>query len=229
MKKSLLILSTLLSTSLLAQIMSAPPTRKGDQVDVYHGTSVADPYRWLEDDNSEETKAWVKGQNAVTDKYLASLPQREPVKKLYKELFNFEKFGTPFKEGGRYFYTRNDGLQQQAVLYMVKSLNDVPTVALDPNTLSKDGTVATTGTVVSRDGKYLAYGVASGGSDWQEWKVRDLATGKDLPDVIKWVKFSTAEWTPDGLGFFYSRYDAPKEGTTLTGSNYFQKLYYHRD
>ena len=208
--------------------MSAPPTRKGDHVDTYHGTSVADPYRWLEDDNSEETKAWVKAQNEVTDKYLAALPQREPVKKLYKELYNFEKFGIPFKEGGRYFYTRNDGLQQQSVLYMVKSLNDVPTVAIDPNTLSKDGTVATTGTVVSRDGKYLAYGIASAGSDWQEWKVRDLATGNDLSDVIKWVKFSSAEWTPDGLGFFYSSYDAPKEGQALTGSNYFQKLYYHR-
>ncbi len=228
MKKSLLLLSALVSTTLLAQTMTAPPTRKGDQVDVYHGTSVADPYRWLEDDNSEETKAWVKAQNAVTDKFLASLPQREPITKLYKELYNFEKFGTPFKEGGRYFYTRNDGLQQQAVLYMVKSLNDVPTIALDPNTLSKDGTVATTGTVASRDGKYLAYGIAGAGSDWQEWKVRDLGTGKDLPDVIKWVKFSTAEWTPDGKGFFYSRYDVPKEGAALTGSNYFQKLYYHR-
>ncbi|MEO8386446.1 MAG: prolyl oligopeptidase family serine peptidase, partial [Betaproteobacteria bacterium] len=228
MKKSLLVLSVLMSTSIIAQTTSPSPTRKGEQVDVYHGVSVADPYRWLEDDNSEETKAWVKAQNAVTDKYLESLPQRGPVKRLYKELFNFEKFGIPFKEGGRYFYTRNDGLQQQAVLYTVKSLNDTPTIALDPNTLSKDGTVATTGTVVSRDGKYLAYGIASGGSDWQEWKVRDLATGMDLPDVIKWVKFSTAEWTPDGKGFFYSRYDAPKDGAVLTGSNYFQKLYYHR-
>ena len=218
----------LLSVSTIAQTMSPQQTRKSDHVDSYHGASVADPYRWLEDDNSEETKAWVKAQNAVTDKFLASLPQREPVKKLYKELFNFEKFGIPFKEGGRYFYTRNDGLQQQAVLYMVKSLNDAPTVALDPNALSKDGTVATTGTVVSRDGKHLAYGIASGGSDWQEWRVRSLETGKDLPDLIKWVKFSTAEWTPDGLGFFYSSYDAPKAGETLTGSNYFQKLYYHR-
>ncbi len=218
-----------MSTSIIAQTISAPPpTRKGNQVDVYHGTSVADPYRWLEDDNSEETKAWVKSQNAVTDKYLESLPQRGPVKKLYKEMFNFEKFGIPFKEGGRYFYTRNDGLQQQSVLYAAKSLNDLPIVALDPNKLSADGTVATTGTVVSRDGRYLAYGIASGGSDWQEWKVRDLANSTDFPEVIKWVKFSTAEWTSDGKGFFYSRYDAPKEGAALTGSNYFQKLYYHR-
>ena len=228
MKKFILTLSALLSMSSIAQNISAPQTRKSDHLDTYHGTSIADPYRWLEDDNSEETKAWVKTQNAVTDKYLAALPQREPVKKLFKAFFNYEKFGTPFKEGGRYFYTRNDGLQQQAVLYMVKALNDSPQVALDPNTLSIDGTVATTGTVVSRDGKYLAYGVASGGSDWQEWEVRDLTTGEDLPDLIKWVKFSNAEWTPDSLGFFYSRYDAPKDGETLTGSNYYQKLYYHR-
>ena len=228
MKKSLLILSLFMSTSIVAQTTSAPPTRKGDQVDLYHGSSVADPYRWLEDDNSEETKAWVKAQNAVTDKYLSSLPQRAPVKKLYKELFNFEKFGIPFKEGGRYFYTRNDGLQQQSVLYTARSLNELPTVALDPNKLSADGTVATTGTVVSRDGRYLAYGVASGGSDWQEWKVRDLANSTEFPEAIKWVKFSTAEWTADGKGFFYSRYDAPKEGAALTGSNYYQKLYYHR-
>ena len=217
-----------LATAVLAQNMVYPETRKTDHTDTYHGVKVADPYRWLEDDNSEETKAWVKAQNAVTDHYLAALPQREPVKKLYKAFFNYEKFGTPFKEGSRYFYTRNDGLQQQAVLYVVKALDDAPTVALDPNTLSKDGTVATTGTVVSRDGKYLAYGIAGAGSDWQEWKVRELATGKDLPDTIKWVKFSTAEWTPDGLGFFYSSYDRPEDGETLTGSNYFQKLYYHR-
>ena len=217
-----------LATAVLAQNMVYPETRKTDHTDTYHGVKVADPYRWLEDDNSEETKAWVKAQNAVTDKHLASLPQRDPARKLFKELYNYEKFGTPFKEGGRYFYTRNDGLQQQAVLYVVKALDDAPTVALDPNTLSKDGTVATTGTVVSRDGKYLAYGIAGAGSDWQEWKVRELATGKDLPDTIKWVKFSTAEWTPDGLGFFYSSYDRPEDGETLTGSNYFQKLYYHR-
>jgi prolyl oligopeptidase len=215
-------------TGLAAQPVVYPDTRKVEQVDTYHGTAVVDPYRWLEDDNSAETKAWVKAQNAMTDRFLASLPQRASVKKLYTDLYNFEKFGVPFKEGGRYFFSRNDGLQQQSVLYTVKSLDDQPVVALDPNTLSKDGTVALTGTVASRDGKYLAYGIASGGSDWQEWHVRDLATGKDLGDVVKWVKFSTAEWTPDGKGFFYSRYDAPKEGATLTGSNFFQKLYYHR-
>jgi prolyl oligopeptidase len=127
-----------------------------------------------------------------------------------------------------YFWSRNDGLQQQSVIYTEKSLTAKPTIAIDPNTLSKDGTVALTGTQVSRSGKYMAYGVAVAGSDWQEWRVRDLTTGKDTKDVIKWVKFSSAEWTPDGKGFFYSRYDAPKEGAALTESNFFQKLYYHR-
>lgn len=211
-----------------AQGLSYPDTRKVDQVDNYHGTQVADPYRWLEDDNSAETKAWVKAQNAVTDKFLEAMPQRLPVRKLYTELYNFEKFGIPFKEGGRYFWTRNDGLQQQSVLYTAKSLKDQPQVALDPNTLSKDGTVALSGLAISHDGRMLAYGIAGAGSDWQTWKVRDLATGKDLPDQIEWVKFSNAVWTPDGKGFFYARYDAPKPGEALTGANYFQKLYYHR-
>jgi prolyl oligopeptidase len=209
-------------------VMTYPATRKIEQSDIYHGVSVADPYRWLEDDNSAETKAWVKSQNEITEKFLAAIAQREPIRKLYTDLYNFEKFGIPYREGRRYFWTRNDGLQQQSVLYTAMSLTDKPQVAIDPNTLSKDGTVALTGSAPSRDGRYLAYGTASGGSDWQEWRVRDLTTGKDLPDVIKWVKFSTASWTPDGKGFFYSRYDAPKEGAALTGSNFFQKLYYHR-
>ncbi|PIM52447.1 S9 family peptidase [Roseateles chitinivorans] len=211
-----------------SQGLSYPATRKVEQTDNYHGTTVADPYRWLEDDNSADTKAWVQAENAVTDKFLAAMPQRLPARKLYTDLYNFEKFGVPYKEGGRYFWTRNDGLQQQAVLYTARSLKDTPQVALDPNTLSKDGTVALTGGAVSRDGKLMAYGTAGAGSDWQTWKVRDLDTGKDLPDTIEWVKFSGASWTPDGKGFFYSRYDAPKEGAALTGANYFQKVYYHR-
>ena len=211
-----------------AQAIKYPETRKSDQVDIYHGTKVADPYRWLEDDNSAETKAWVKAQNEVTDKFLNALPQREAIKKQFTDLYNFEKFGIPSKEGKRYFWTHNDGLQQQSVLYTAASLTGTPQIAIDPNTLSQDGTVALSGTAPSRDGRYLAYGIAGAGSDWQEWHVRDLNTGKDFADVIKWVKFSTAEWTPDGKGFFYSRYDAPKEGAALTGSNFYQKLYYHR-
>jgi prolyl oligopeptidase len=218
------------ATSVMAQsgAIQYPESRKVEQSDVYHGVTVADPYRWLEDDNSADTKAWVKAQNDVTEKFLTAMPQREPTKKLYTDLYNYEKFGIPYREGRRYFWTRNDGLQQQGVLYTALSLAEKPQIAIDPNTLSKDGTVALTGTAPSRDGRYLAYGTAGAGSDWQEWRVRDLNTGKDLPDVVKWVKFSTASWTPDGKGFFYSRYDAPKEGAALTGSNFFQKLYYHR-
>lgn len=212
----------------LASSISYPETRKVEQVDSYHGQRVADPYRWLEDDNSPETKAWVQAQNRVTDGFLAAMPQRAPVRKLYTELFNFEKIGVPSKEGDRYFWTRNDGLQQQAVLYTARSLQEQPQVALDPNSFSKDGTVALSGVKPSPDGRLLAYGVAVGGSDWQRWQVRDLATGRDLEDKIEWVKFSRAVWTPDGKGFFYARYDAPKPGEALTGANYFQKLYYHR-
>lgn len=210
------------------QALQVPVTRTVDHVDTYHGTAVPDPYRWLEDDNSAETKAWVQAQNAVTEQFFAGVPQREPVRRLYTQLFDFERIGVPFKEGGRYFWTRNDGLQPQAVLYTARSLQDKPVVALDPNTLSADGTVALTGTVPSRDGRLLAYGTARAGSDWQTWQVRDLASGQDLPDRIEWVKFSSAAWTPDGRGFFYARYDAPKPGEKLSGVNQFQKLYYHR-
>lgn len=221
-------LAATLATSAHAQSLTYPVTRKVDQTDVHHGTSVADPYRWLEDDNSAETKAWVIEQNKVTDKFLDAMPQRMPARRIYTELYNFERFGIPFREGGRYFWSRNDGLQQQNVIYTAKSLKDAPTVALDPNLLSKDGTVALSGLVPSRDGKLIAYGIAGAGSDWQTWKVRDLATGQDLDDKIEWVKFSSAAWTADGRGFFYSRYDAPKDGDKLKGANYFQKLYYHR-
>ena len=223
-----LALAAVLATSAHAQGLDYPVTRKVDQTDSYHGTVVADPYRWLEDDNSAETKAWVAEQNKVTDKFLEAMPQRLPARRIYTELYNFERYGIPFTEGGRYFWTRNDGLQQQNVLYTAKSLKDTPVVALDPNGFSKDGTVALSGLAPSRDGKLLAYGIAGAGSDWQTWKVRDLSSGQDLEDKIEWVKFSSASWTADGKGFFYARYDAPKEGEALKGANYFQKLYYHR-
>ena len=209
-------------------LLPYPPTRQGEQIDTYHGTRVADPYRWLEDDNSADTKAWVRDQNAVTEHYLAALPQREPARRLFTQLTNYERFGIPFSEGGRYFWTRNNGLQQQSVLYTATALNAPPVVALDPNTLSKDGTAALSGVVPSHDGKLLAYGVANAGSDWQTWRVRELASAKDLPDRLDWVKFSSAIWTHDGKGFFYSRYDAPPAAKILSGTNYFQKLYYHR-
>ena len=225
---ALAILSTLAATMTIAEPIKYPDTRKVAQTDDYHGVAVADPYRWLEDDNSAETKAWVRAQNEVSEKFFASIPQRAAIRKLYTELYNYEKFGMPRKEGKRYFWSRNDGLQQQNVVYTAASLSEIPQVALDPNILSKDGTVALSGTEPSRDGRYLAYGIAVAGSDWQEWHVRDLGTGKDLTDVIKWVKFSNAVWTPDSKGFLYAGYDAPSDGAALTGSNYFQKLYYHR-
>jgi prolyl oligopeptidase len=208
--------------------MNYPPTRKGEVVDDYHGVKVADPYRWLEEIDSEETKQWIEAQNKLTFSYLAQIPARERIKERLTNLWDYEKFGVPFKEGGRYFYNRNEGLQNQSVLYVAESLNAPPRVLLDPNTLSSDGTIALSGLNVSEDGKYLAYSLSSGGSDWQEWKVREVATGNDLSDRIEWSKFSGAAWTHDHKGFFYSRYPEPKSGEELQGANYFQKLYYHR-
>ena len=205
-----------------------PSTRRADVVDEYHGVTVADPYRWLEDDNSPETKAWVDAENAVTFGYLRRIPERGAIRARLTKLWNYERYGVPVKQGGRYFFTKNDGLQNQAVLYTLTSLDATPAVLLDPNTLSADGTVALTAYEVSDDGNLMAYGLATAGSDWQEWKVRDVRTGQDLSDHIKWVKFSRASWTKDGRGFFYSRYDEPTEAARLTRANYFHKLYHHR-
>jgi prolyl oligopeptidase len=208
--------------------LTYPVAKKLDQTDNYHGTTVADPYRWLEDANSAETKAWVTAQNTVTQAYLNQIPQRAAIRERLTKLWNYERYSVPGKEGGRYFYSRNDGLQNQSVLYTQKTLSDTPRVLLDPNTMSSDGTVALAGAAVSPDGKLLAYSTAASGSDWNEIRVRDIETGKDVEDHIKWVKFSSTAWTKDGKGFFYSRYDEPKEATKLADVNYFQKLYFHR-
>ncbi len=209
-----------------------PKTRTTEQTDNYHGTTVSDPYRWLEDPNSGETQAWVEAQNRVTQGYLAELGERGDIQKRLTELWNFERYGIPFKRkteaGTRYFYFKNDGLQNQSVLYTQTSLDGDSMVLLDPNTLSDDGTVALSGLAVSDDGQRMAYGLSSSGSDWQEWKVRDVATGKDLDDHLKWVKFSGASWKSDSSGFFYSRYDEPNAETQFEDVNYFQKLYYHQ-
>jgi prolyl oligopeptidase len=208
--------------------ISYPPTAKSDFKETLHGTVIEDPYRWLEDDNSEQTKAWVEAQNKVTFAYLKSIPQRGAIKQRLTKLWNYERYGMPFKRGSRYFYTRNDGLQNQAVMYWAQSLQAEPKVLVNPNTLSADGTIAMTGSDVTEDGKLLAYGLAVAGSDWQEIKVRDVESGKDLADHIRWVKFSRPSWTKDGKGFFYSRYDEPGEKERLTKTNYFHKLYYHK-
>lgn len=205
-----------------------PPTRKVDQIDEYHGILVQDFYRWLEDPDSDETKAWVEAQNQVTFAYLNEIPEREKIKQRLTQLWDYEKYGIPFKEGKRYFYYKNDGLQNQSVLYTLTSLDAEPRVLIDPNKLSEDGTIALSGISISDDAKLMAYGLSTSGSDWQEWKIRDVETGEDISDHLKWIKFSGASWTKDNKGFFYSRYDEPNEKTKLEDVNYFQKLYYHR-
>ncbi len=206
-----------------------PHSTPGSQVDDYHGTKVADPYRWLEDVDSAETKTWVEAQNKVTFDFLATLPQREAIKTRLTALFNFPRFSLPSKEGGKYFYTHNTGLQNQAPLYVKDSLAAEPRLLLDPNTLSTDGTVALSGYLASEDGKWLLYGTAVSGSDWNEFRVRAIATGQDTKDVIKWVKFSGMSWTHDSKGFFYSRFPEPKQEANSTFSDLAnQTVYYHR-
>jgi prolyl oligopeptidase len=205
-----------------------PKTAKGDCVDVYHGVRVEDPYRWLEDADSPETAAWVEAQNAVTFDVLNTIPARETIKNRLTQIWNYERYGVPFRYGNRYFLSKNTGLQNQSVLYSAKQLGDSLEVLLDPNTLSEDGTVALSGYAFSEDGKYFAYATSASGSDWQQWYVRDVETGKDLEDHLRWVKFSGASWRKDNSGFYYSRYDEPNEATQFQDTNYYQKLYFHR-
>ncbi len=211
-----------------AETFTYPATRREDVVDTYHGTEIVDSYRWLEDADSPETAEWVAAQNKVTFGFLESIPQREAIVKRLTKLWDYEKFGTPHKEGNRYFYSRNDGLQNQSVIYWAESLEAEPTVLLDPNTLSEDGTVALNDYNISHDGKYMAYGLQSAGSDWAEWRVRDVETGKDLAETLKWVKFSDASWDHKSSGFYYGRYPQPKKGAGLTEANFNQKVYFHK-
>ncbi len=204
-----------------------PKAKTVDQVDDYHGTKVADPYRWLEDTDSADTRAWIEEENKLTFGYLDQIPYRGAIRERLTKLWNFERFTAPQQQGGHYFFEHNTGLQNQNILLVADSLTAEPRVLLDPNTLSADGTVALSGTSFTDDGKLMAYSTSASGSDWQEWHVRDVATGKDLSDLVKWVKFSGASWTKDGKGFFYSRYDEPKEASALRDAVYFQKLYYH--
>jgi prolyl oligopeptidase len=208
--------------------LNYPETRTVDQVDTYHGLAVPDPYRWLEDPHAPESQAWIEAQNQVTFGYLEQLPGRDQLQQRLTELWNYERYGIPFKRGDRYFFYKNDGLQNQSVLYTLPTLEAEPTVLLDPNTLSADGTVALSAVAISENGAYLAYGLSASGSDWVEWQVRDIASGKDFDDHLKWVKFSGAAWTHDHQGWFYSRYDEPDATTKLEAVNYYQKLYYHR-
>ena len=205
-----------------------PESRTVEVVEDYHGTPVSDPYRWLEDLESEETAAWVAAQNAVTDVYLGAIPEREVLRVRLTELWNYPRVGVPEPAGERIVYAANDGLENQDVLYVADDLESEATVLLDPNTLSDDGTVALSGTSISPDGRYLAYGLASGGSDWQEWRVREIATGRDLSDRLEWIKFNTPAWSRDGGGLYYARYPAPTEGTERAGANRDHSAWFHR-
>ncbi|MFM7321963.1 MAG: prolyl oligopeptidase family serine peptidase [Armatimonadota bacterium] len=207
--------------------LAYPKTRTVDQVDTYHGTRVADPYRWLEDDNAPETKAWVEAQNTLTFGWLDRISERTTLRKRLTDLWNFERVSVPFVRGGRLFQTRNNGLQNQSVLFVTVP-GKPARVLLDPNTFSTDGTVALAGTSVSDDGKTLAYATSDGGSDWQRWQFLDIDTGKRLPDVLEDVKFSDVAWLPDGGGVYYGRYPAADAASKLTERNTFQKLYFHR-
>ncbi len=203
-----------------------PLTQKVDTVDVYFGDSVPDPYRWLENDTTQETAEWVDAQNEVTEEYLSKIPFRAELKKRLTDVSNYERIGIPFKHNGRYYFSKNDGLQNQSVLYTKKTLDGEAKVFLDPNTLSDDGTVALGNLAFAKSGKYAAYSISRAGSDWQEIFVIDLATGKLLDDHIRWVKVSGLAWAGDG--FFYSAYDAPEEGKELSNVNENHKVYFHK-
>ena len=204
-----------------------PQTRKEDLVEILHGTSVPDPYRWMEDLDNDEVHQWIEAQNELTFEYLKGSPLREKIQRRMTELWNYEKYSPPYKRSGRYFFASNDGLQNQDVLYWLENLQDEPRILMDPNTLSDDGTVALSGASISKDGRYLAYGLAEAGSDWQTWHIRQVDDGEDLEDTVSWVKFSGASWDGNSEGFYYSRYDAP-EGEALKQANYYHKLYYHK-
>jgi len=209
--------------------LAYPAARVSDQIDVYHGITVADPYRWLEDPDTPEARSWIEAENALTFGYLDEIPERATLRERLTSLWNYERFGLPFQEGGRYFFHHNSGLQSQAVLYVAESLEAEPRVLLDPNLLSTDGTIALTGMAVDNSGRYMAYGLATAGSDWNEWRIRNVVTGEDKEDLLRWVKFSSVAWTADSRGFFYSRYDAPEPGAALLQDvNQGHKVYFHR-
>ncbi len=203
-----------------------PKTRETAQTDNYFGTVVPDPYRWLEDDNSPETARWVEEENKVTFAYLEKIPFRTQVKDRLMQLYNYPKYGAPFRRGEFFFYSKNDGLQNQSVLYIQKGLDGAPEVLIDPNKFSADGTSRLTVFALSKDGKYAGYGISQAGSDWQEFHVLEVATRQPLPEVLKWIKFSGIAW--QGSGFYYSRYDEPAKGKELSSVNEGNKIYYHK-
>ena len=209
-----------------AQRLPYPQARKSDHTDTYFGTVVADPYRWLEDENSAETTNWVEAENRVTFAYLDAIPYRQAVRHRLETLYNYAKYGAPSRKGQYYVFSKNDGLQNQSVLYIQAGLDGTPEVLLDPNKFAADGTSHLANFALSRDGRYAAYGISTGGSDWTEFHVMEVATRKTLPDVLRWAKVTGLAWQGDG--FYYSRYDAPDSATSLTVKNEGHKVYFHR-
>ena len=229
LKTTLLIMGSMVMLSACDtryKIKEYPMTERDDVVDVYFGTEVADPYRWLENDTSAETNAWVEAQRALTNEYLSHIPLRAKLKERLTQIADYEKYGVPSKRFGKYFYSKNDGLQNQSVYYMQDANGGEPEVLLDPNKLSDDGTVSLGGLSLSNDGKYLAYTIQRSGSDWVEIYVMDIATKELLPDHIEWAKFTGAEWYKDG--FFYAAYDKPVAGKEFSNVNENHKIYYHK-
>jgi prolyl oligopeptidase len=228
MRRLCLVLALLIvAVPAAAAPLTYPVATRGTVTDTYFGTTVADPYRWMEDVDAPQTTTWVKAEGALTRAYLDAIPQRPAIRDAYRKLLNFEKVSAPFREGKWWFFSRNTGLQNQSVLYVRDGEHGTPRVLIDPNTLAADGTVALAGESFTSDGRYLAYATQASGSDWDTWHVKDVATGKDLPDIIAWSKFSNATWTGD-TGFYYSRYDTPSAANTTLVALGVQKVYYHR-
>jgi prolyl oligopeptidase len=227
MKVKTFLLVLLIVSSTVAQKLNYPPSRTVDVVDDYHGFKVQDPYRWLEDFESDEVKQWVDAQNQLTFDFVRSVPFYEKIKVRLTELMNYPRYSVPVKAGKRYFFFKNDGLQNQSVLFMREGLKGRDILVIDPNKFSEDGTIALMNLSYSKDGRYLAYGVSVSGSDWQEIKIRDVLTGKDFDEVLKWCKFSSIAWLPDNSGFYYNRF--PEPGTVPKGEeNNYNKVYFHK-
>ena len=224
-------LASLVATVALAttaQTLTYPSATRGDVSSDYHGVKVPDPYRWMEDIDSPATRAWVEAEDKLSRDYLAALPGRAAIAARLKEIWNYERWGAPARHGHYWFYTHNDGLQNQAVIFVTTDPGTPGHILLDPNTLSKDGTVALRETAISDDGRLFAYALSDAGSDWQIWHVRNVDTGTDLPDEIHWSKAGGGSWRKDSSGFYYTSYDAPKDADALKAANKFQKLYFHK-
>jgi prolyl oligopeptidase len=208
--------------------LAYPAAPLGDVVDRYHGHAVADPYRWLEDPDTPDTRAWIEAEAELTERFLAAIPARDAIRRRLTALWDYERFGIPRRVGAAYVYAKNEGLQNQSVVYAAPALDGPARVLIDPNALSADGTVALTGMAFTDDGRYVAYATSASGSDWMTWRIRDVATGIDLPDEVRWSKFSGAAWLLDGSGFYYSRYAEPASTTQYKDENFNHKVYFHR-